>query len=456
MDNNYIDKAVREAVGDYEVDFATPDWEEMESRLDQDQALRRKLYLTKAVEVCLVLLAIWTIVPFLDTQAPHEAPSSPDEPAIAAPLQADDEPIAAQLPSTLPAALEALPSAPPQVGSAAVRTRTATPPVVPNDELALTANAVPLTAAAPQNDDEATVAVMSDAWTRRSVAVSISSHPDKEQLTRYSLPSRTATQRRYLAPIAYPHTIAAPLTPAVAMRRPSATKRSNSITPASRLSVGVMSSTEWLNIQEQHTIALSRKARRINPALGVVANFAVSEKLQLEGGLMAIQRQEVERRFEPMPYNRGIVGERKSIKTTAVELQTNVSYNFGQLGKTKLFAMAGLSNYLALMSDQRLMEKNLFASANFDASTVTNGTMGSGIPTTTQVEAHAGNKSSIPTEWAHRHQLSLNLGVSAEIPLSDKWTLFARMLYKNGLTTVGPFDDQVSALNMGAGVRTQL
>lgn len=457
MDNNYIDKAVREAVGDYEVDFATPDWEEMESRLDQDQALRRKLYFTKAVEICLVLLAIWTIVPFLDTQTPHEASPALDEPTITAPLQADDEPIAALPPNVLPTTPEALPSVPTQANTAALRTRTVavTPPAAPSDELALTANAAPLTATAmSQRDNSATT--MGDAWTTRSAAVSISSRPDVEQLTRYSLPSRTATQRSYLAPITYPSATTAPLAPAVAIRRPSATKRSNSIAPASRLSIGVMSSTEWLNIQEQHTIALSRKARRINPALGVVANFAVSEKLQLEGGLMAIQRQEVERRFEPMPYNRGIVGERKSIKTTAVELQTNINYNFGQLGKTKLFAMAGLSNYLALMSDQRLMEKNLFASANFDASTVTNGTTGSSTPIITQVETHAGHKSSIPTEWAHRHQLSLNLGVSAEIPLSDKWTLFARMLYKNGLTTVGPFDDQVSALNMGAGVRTQL
>lgn len=447
MDNNYIDKAVREAVGDYEVDFATPDWEEMESRLDQDNALRRKLYLTKAVEVCLVLFAIWTVVPFLESEPHHEA----TPPAAIESIQ-HDTPIAAASSAEPAAPTDVRPALAPATPSAVV------PPFSPI-AVALAANAAPPTVMGAVPLDTETPS--SEVWYTRTVPTpSVPSSPD---LAAHSAPSyeqplaTTLWDERPIiaaAPVATHNTLLRePM--ATALRRPSGVKKSAALSPRSRISIGAIAATEWLNIQETHTIALSRKARRINPAMGIVANFAATERLQVEAALLGIQRQQVERRFEPMPYNKGILGARKSIQTTAVELQTNVSYNFGQLGKTKLFAMAGLSNYLALMSDQRLMEKNLFASAQFDASTAASPpSLGNAATNTPRVESYPA--SSVPSTLSHRHQLSLNLGVSAEIELTDKWTLFARMLYKNGLTTIGPFDDQVSALNMGAGVRTQL
>lgn len=457
MDNNYIDKAVREAVGDYEVDFTTPDWEEMESRLDQDNALRRKLYLTKAVEVCLVLLAIWTVIPFLESEPPHTTtPPSDATTPVATPVEPlpTDEPIAALSVSAVTSD-ESAPTASAPAYARTTRVATPAPTLVPPTQdrnPAFAANVgEPMEQASSVTDaqDEP-----SDVWYMRDAvaATTLPAATPHEWYTPQETPSRYRWEQRRVAP-ANAAALSPSREPIAALRRPSAIKKQNTIAPHSRLSIGAMTATEWLNIQETPMVALSRKARRINPAMGIVANFAATERLNIEGGLMATQRQQVERRFEPMPYNKGIVGERNSIKTTAVELQTNVSYNFGQLGKTKLFAMAGLSNYLALMSDQRLMEKNLFASANFDASTVaTAPTSGSNVGAAT-TERIAGT---MPNDLGHRHQLSLNLGMSAEIALTDKWTLFARMLYKNGLTTVGPFEDQVSALNMGAGVRTQL
>jgi hypothetical protein len=67
MENNYMDNLVRDALSEYEMNVPASDWNEMEGRLDRSDSMRRKLYLTKGIEVCLMVFAIWTAVQWVQT-----------------------------------------------------------------------------------------------------------------------------------------------------------------------------------------------------------------------------------------------------------------------------------------------------------------------------------------------------------------------------------------------------
>ena len=61
-----MDNMVRDAIGEYELAFNPADWDAMEAQLEKDTRVRRKLYVAKGVEVCLMALAIWTTLQFVN------------------------------------------------------------------------------------------------------------------------------------------------------------------------------------------------------------------------------------------------------------------------------------------------------------------------------------------------------------------------------------------------------
>ena len=92
MDNNYIDEMVRDSIGEYEMAFDPADWDAMEEQLERDTRVRRKLYATKAIEACLLLVTVWTIMQFveIDNSASYQPALIENQQAVS-PLPADNE-----------------------------------------------------------------------------------------------------------------------------------------------------------------------------------------------------------------------------------------------------------------------------------------------------------------------------------------------------------------------------
>ncbi|MGB0863432.1 MAG: outer membrane beta-barrel protein [Saprospiraceae bacterium] len=460
MENNYMDKLVRDSLGDYEMNFPASDWDEMEQRLDRSDSMRRKLYLTKGIEVCLMVFAIWTAVHWVQSdikttdvstqqfveeqlqqsKMPMITPILSTEEVTASDDEGNNSEIIIKEVIENEASYENMPIAQTEKRATSLETVKAALEEIPSI-LNNQSNDLPIESGLYTNkksvlDKAATENVANNTNQAKVFAVNHSTF----------IPSIKAEllKNDLLEPKA--------LELSVMPKNILGEDKSKGIKKDRKFRLGIIASMDWFNIRTPSAVAVTKESSALSVSGGFSFDIKVNKKLRLESGISASKRTHTEKSISmgfnstPLGTNgQTFIGERIDLKTTALEIPLNAKYEFLKKKKTSAYVLAGISNHLIMSIQNTLFEKNITNQSNYDLTIQTAG-RGSAL------ESGLADQG----EFNKNHFISLNVGLGIEHQLNDRLSIFAQGGYKHGVDGIGRHDDQISSVSVATGMRGAL
>ena len=451
MENNYFDNAVRDAISDYEANFPASNWDEMESSLNADTNMRRKVYITKSIEMCLMVFAIWTVVHLMQGEATSlfnyskndvpnaEQPASPTIVPFIGSEEAQEDGMTSD---------EVIPF---QVDETETE-------VMPSFEGVPIAGAVRLqNKVVNTTHSKQATTHFSTVKTNLPIAEQILS--TQELLTNQSADFQKKTSLMAFNDWSYLQNIQlnglrmerVKLSP-LNILSPNTEKKEEARKPNRRFRIGPVASADWFNIKSPAIAGLSKKPRAINAAFGFTTDVKIANKWRFESGMSVSNRLHKERSYAPMLDNRAIEERKSNFRTTTLEIPTNVKYELSNVeNNNHLYVLGGVSNHLVMLVQNQLEEQNTFANAIFNDPKQE--------PARANFDAIAYSTATTPeptSSLSNNHYMSLNAGLGYERQLTKRLSVFGQVLYKHGLQPVGRDEEMISSISVSTGMRTSL
>ncbi len=436
MENNYMDKMVRDAIGEYETNVPSSNWDEMEMLLDKDTDMRRRLYMAKGIEVFLMVFAIWTVMQFVQTDAASSSHTEANAPTI---IESSEQPNAPVILDN-EEQKEAKPSDALQNGNQ-------------NDKQPATYNGQPF-AQLPSTSSQQSKAIKVDNKlndNKNNLPIAKQVHNNKDDISNKDVLVLDNQEEKVIASILDFSEIASldtrllqndaytlsPLEPLIIKKK-------------SKWKLGAFASLDWFNIKPDESVAaVSKQAQAINPGIALRANYQLANNIDLEFGVGLSKRQHRIRTNTPFvnQTSSGILAEIQDINTYVLEVPVDLKYNFKTIGDTKFYALAGVSNYLIMDVDNKGVVQELYLGSSIvkDPNFVTNS------PREPVQDLGLLEEGTLPSN----HYVSLNggLGVEHSIGKRKNYTIFAQAQYKQGVFKTGRHEDRISALALATGVK---
>lgn len=436
MDNNFIDKMVQDALGDYEMAFDSSDWDAMEEQLEQDTQMRRKLYFTKGIEVCLMALAIWTTVQFvqIDSAATNFS-ATPSTEQIA--------PNAEQAPQNGENTIAPVQSEHEDAASEEERLKFN----APNQQVPSRFEGMPIAGAQDNNDK--LIAQNSETGIKKKTVI------DNALSTTLAVEKGTA-QPAYgfrRSSKAEPNALLTSLEPKLFAvdnmvdLEPLGIKKIKASRKDSRFSIAGFMATDFVRIKTPFYALAEKKAHLFNASGGVLVDKKINDKLRIETGAVFALRKQTENE-KLVNSNLYIVAEQQTVSTTSLEIPVHAVYNLYHKKNTNIYGVAGVSNHFTTTVRTRPIQYMLM-NGSFDQMPLA--TVGLDNRTSPSNEGMF-NGGSVTSN----HFLSLNAGARVEQQLNDKYAVFAQVTYKQGLNNVGPQEDKISTLSLATGMKRAL
>ena len=424
MDNNYIDEMVRDSIGEFEMAFNPADWDVMEEHLEQDNRVRRKLYVTKAIEACLMLVTVWTIMQFIeiDNSANYQPPLIENQ-------------------ETVPASVNEGQTAPLEVKGNQKKENSAKPTIQQNELNPMLKN-VPiannvfnsLEIKTSENKIEASEVKNN----KKSVEIDFKKIIDETNaIPIASLEAKMfdVTNRITKFPETTPSSIIEDITGEDGSQK----------SKARNFRIGGFVAGDAVSINTPDNYLVAKKAHLLNASGGVMIDRKLKEKLKIETGVVFAYRKHSERSFDiGAAYD--VTMENATINTSSIEIPVNVLYEICSNEKNAIYALGGLSNHFALTVKK---EAENYAQLN-----------GNATPSLQdQLDGFTSSRSEgllATKEVSNNHFASANVGAGYERKLNERISLFAQATFKKGFGKLGFHDDDITTVSLSAGVKSIL
>jgi len=448
MENNSMDKMVRDAIGDYESNVPSSNWDEMETLIEKDSSMRRRLYIAKGIEVLLMVFAIWTVIQFVNTDtntsntnavAPTNQPSEQQH----APIIIDNNDNNSEQEAT--PSKEAVPSNGKSEKSQATK------------KALIFANVGIKNPQRKQTEDGVFyVENQFDNNVKNNSPIAITVHDNinkNNQLTKNSATNKNAIPNNLLSrPIASIASLnsrllqnyANSLSPIPSFFKETEEEDEKGMKKKKKWSLGAFASLDWFSIKPDKQVNpnVIKQAQSINPGFGLIADYALNKNLELDFGVAFAKKSHTIR--TTTQQSNGIEARVEGINSYAVEVPVGLKYNFVNKGNTKFYALTGVSNYFITDVDIRGIDYEVY-----------NSMMAAPPSPNRQPVADLGLMEQ--GELSSNHYMSLNGGFGAEHSFTSKKekqiTIFAQANYKHGLFKTGRHDDQISTLTVAIGAK---
>jgi hypothetical protein len=425
MDNNYIDEIVRDSIGEYEMAFSPDDWDAMESRLENDARVRRKLYTVKAVEACLMLVTIWTILQFvqIDNTANYE-PQLIEKSTTAPPVNENER----TFPLDAQDNKENRPLLTPKT-------------VAPADRNTISSEGVPMASHFANPSTDAKMDKEDKNHTAYKYEIMEHQLAEKPNVLDYS----KLLHSIHAAPIASltPKNIEVSNNISLMPLDATMSQTSRRKHKMNNYMLGGFTGTDFVSISTSDNYALQKDASsHLNVSAGIVLDRKFRNKIRIETGAILASRKHTEIAYDAF----AAVEKIGTYHTTSIEIPANALYEILENDKNTLYAVAGISNHFAMSVLNREMA--------FDRTTVNP----SNAPVDPAIERFdvSGLLYDDSEEIFKNHYASANIGGGYERKIGNRLSLFAQATLKKGFGKFGEHDDNITAVSLSAGVKTML
>jgi hypothetical protein len=449
MENNYMDNLVRDALSEYEMNVPASDWNEMEGRLDRSDSMRRKLYLTKGIEVCLMVFAIWTAVQWVQTdisgvdisadKSIEQQVQQPEEPMIMPVFSTEKEAASKQEKNMTspeegienPSSYQGIPFAKIEKSESILKIVKAkleeTPTILNN-----------------QSND---LPIESELYINKSSVV------DKSEIEKLANNNAKvfAVDNWSFIPSIKTELLEVDLKDLKSLElsiKPESIlgeEKESGVKKDRKFRLGIIASMDWFNIRTPDVVAVTKEASALNISGGLSFDMKLGDKFRLESGVQVSKRTHTEKSLLSFSTNaQAFADERVDLKTTSIEIPLNAKYEVAGNNKTSVYALAGISNHFIMAIQNTLFEKNV-STLSYD---LTIQTAGRG----SVAESGLADQG----ELSSNYFISLNGGMGIEHQLNDRLSIFAQASYKHGFGSIGRHDDQVSSVSVATGMRGSL
>lgn len=449
MENNYMDNLVRDALSEYEMNVPASDWNEMEGRLDRSDSMRRKLYLTKGIEVCLMVFAIWTAVQWVQTdisgvdisadKSIEQQVQQPKESMIM-PVFSTEKEAASEEEKNItspeegienPSSYQGIPFAKIEKSESILKIVKAkleeTPTILNN-----------------QSND---LPIESELYINKSSVV------DKSEIEKLANNNAKvfAVNNWSFIPSIKTELLEVDLKDLKSLElsiKPESIlgeEKESGVKKDRKFRLGIIASMDWFNIRTPDVVAVTKEASALNISGGLSFDMKLGDKFRLESGVQVSKRTHTEKSLLSFSTNaQAFADERVDLKTTSIEIPLNAKYEVVGNNKTSVYALAGISNHFIMAIQNTLFEKNV-STQSYD---LTIQTAGRG----SVAESGLADQG----ELSSNYFISLNGGMGIEHQLNDRLSIFAQASYKHGFGSVGRHDDQISSVSVATGMRGSL
>jgi opacity protein-like surface antigen len=449
MENNYMDNLVRDALSEYEMNVPASDWNEMEGRLDRSDSMRRKLYLTKGIEVCLMVFAIWTAVQWVQTdisgvdisadKSIEQQVQQPEESMIMPVFSTEKEAASEQEKNITspeegienPSSYQGVPFAKIEKSESILKIVKAkleeTPTILNN-----------------QSND---LPIESELYINKSSVV------DKSEIEKLANNNAKvfAVNNWSFIPSIKTELLEVDLKDLKSLElsiKPESIlgeEKESGVKKDRKFRLGIIASMDWFNIRTPDVVAVTKEASALNISGGLSFDMKLGDKFRLESGVQVSKRTHTEKSLLSFSTNaQAFADERVDLKTTSIEIPLNAKYEVAGGNKTSVYALAGISNHFVMTIQNTLFEKSV-STQNYD---LTIQTAGRGSVSESGLADQG--------ELSSNYFISLNGGMGIEHQLNDRLSIFAQASYKHGFGSVGRHDDQISSVSVATGMRGSL
>lgn len=413
---------VRDSIGEFEMAFNPADWDAMEEHLERDNRVRRKLYVTKAIEACLMLVTVWTVMQFIkidnaSTYQPtlieqqQNAPSSVDEQDVT-PLPAIEKQEREKTVEPTHQEYEFNP----MLKDVPIANRLSSPLETNVSENRVEAN--------PINND------------KKSTQIDFKKNIDEAN----AVPIASLETQMFDVP-----NVITKLTSTIGASIDESINEEDGIkkTKSHNFRIGGFVAGDVVSINTPSNYLVAKKAHLLNASGGIVIDRKLKEKLRIETGAIFAYRKHSERSFDIVGNSYDVVMENATISTASIEIPINMLYEICSNEKNAVYALGGLSNHFALTVRK---EAENYAQLNGNA----NLTLDGGL-TSARSEGLLATK-----EVSDNHFASVNIGAGYERKLNERISLFAQTTLKKGFGKLGFHDDDITTVSLSAGVKSIL
>lgn len=420
MDNNYIDEMVRDSIGEYEMAFDSADWDAMEEHLETDNQVRRKLYATKAIEACLMLVTVWTIMQFVEMDN-----------------SASYQPTLIEHQEKLPPAIDSEQIIPLETDEN-LQDVNSEKNIQQQKEWNLLLKNVPIANSALKTVETTTI----EAHVDRIIQVNDNKESKNIDFKKI-IDQDNATPIASLAPKMFD------VNDKVFLKRIDlGLDQEDGIQKekAHKYRIAGHFGTNVFNklIQDESSYlrtASSDNQKVFNILGGVIIDRQLKEKLRIEtGAILAYQKNEVtSSSIGLVTYSESM----STISTSSIEIPVNVLYEICRNEKNAIYVLGGLSNYLRLSVGKEYDYSNQANQTNSDPMVLDN--------TVERIDGLLMTK-----EMPDNHYASVNVGAGYERKLNKRLSLFAQATFKRSFGKIGVDQDDMAIVSLSAGVKSIL
>lgn len=439
MENNYMDKLVRDAIGDYEPNFPDSDWDEMESLIENDNSMRRKMYIAKGIEVLLMVFAIWTVIQFVNTDTASNAQDA-NVPTTTQPSEQQNAPAIIIDDNNEEQKVE--PTDKLENGNSEEPQATDKEQIFAKYEQGQLQNDIQTVENSFDNDKINLPIAKNIHENINNEGVVIHKNTDNAELLSRPIASTISMDALESIEQGLLQNNARSLSPLPTFFKETDASR---MTKPRKWKLGAFASLDFFKIQPDETVNpnVSKQAQNFNPGVGLVADYVLTDDLELEFGAAFACKEHVIR--TNTQTSTGIIAELQGIHTYTIEVPVALKYNIVNKGNTKLYVMGGASNYFITNVKNTALEYQTY-----------NSTMTPSPNRQPVMDLGLLEQGELPSN----HYISLNGGIGVEhsLPRKNKKaiTIFAQANYKQGLLRTGRHNDQISALALQVGAKSEL
>lgn len=439
MENNYMDKIVRDALENIDVQRGS-EWDRMDARLDEEALTRKRVLTAKGVELLLMGLAIWTIVRVvhIDTSV-------------------DTSPLIEQQQSTIPSQQQPTENIIPfnikDIDNVQQEATT-----IPSD--------VPIADANKLDYENTPVISKLD---KVAMTTTQDNNPNKPIFTNenHSFIDKNLHQTTTPSKVTIPNTLEqkdilidntveaitlpllvqkpiAELDNEMKMRKRWIKKAIQRPAKDKPLKFAAFLSPNINRIQTPDYVAVEKQSNSLGFTAGLNMNIELNGRVDIETGLNYTSLTYTERTVND--FQSASISGLNQVKFNIVEVPVNIQYNLTPLAsKWKVYALAGATNHFVMTIRNSPKE---FAMAS--------GVQGNNASLSpNRLISDDGILEDITT-FKQNYFVTTNFGLGIEYQLDKKWALFAQPTYRHALNKVGRHDDKFSSIALLAGTRVSL
>ena len=430
MDNNYIDEMVRDSIGEYEMAFNPADWDVMEEELERDTRVRKKLYATKAIEACLLLVTVWTIMQFveIDNSANYQPTLIEHREAVSPPVDEEQEVV-------------------PFKSNEKQENNSSSKPVLPQNEINPLLRNVPIANNALKTFETTTIE------SEKNRIIPINDYKESKNIDfKKIIDANNIIPIASLTPKMFDvnnKVFLKPIDLGLEQEDGRKKQRGNKYRVGTNLGNNVFTRVAS-NSFERNSLSNNRdqysldNSQMFNVTGGVTIDRKLTEKLKVETGvILAYQKDKVTNNITTNFVASGIDVSESIVNTSSIEIPINVLYDICSNEKNAVYALGGLSNYLRLSVEKEYdySQSNLVYS--IDPVLVDN--------TSEKIEGLLVTK-----EMPDNHYGSVNVGAGYERKLNKRLSLFAQATFKRSFGKIGFDQNDITTVSLSTGVKSIL